>query len=83
MAGSIRLVIAVGWSQIPTRRIIEFLLALSPWALSLYAHYWLQQGELWNVESPYRALISVVLIGLGMLYSFLLYMRLTRNRAKP
>jgi len=66
-----------------TRRIIGFLLALSPWTLSLYAHYWLQQEGVWSAESPYRAVISVVLIGLGMLGSFLLYMRLTRNRAKP
>jgi len=64
-----------------TRRIIVFFLALSPWALSLYAHYWLQQGGLWSAESPYRALISVVLIAMGMTCSFLLYMRLTRNRA--
>ena len=65
-----------------TRQIIVFLLTLSPWALSLYAHYWLQQGELWTPEAPYRAVISVVLIALGMVFSFLLYIRLTRNRAK-
>lgn len=62
------------------RSVIVFFLALSPWALSLYGHYYAQQENLWSVDSPYRALASIAILALGLILSFLLYIRLTRVR---
>ena len=50
-----------------------FVASMTPWMLSLYLHYWLEHDEVWAVDMPFRALISVALIALGMCCSFLLY----------
>ena len=62
-------------------RITRIVVALLPWAASLYLHYWLEYGAVWQVDGPYRGLISVVVIALGMGMSFVLYNLLLRRRA--
>ena len=55
----------------------RIVVALGPWALSLYLQYEFEYGGLWEVDMPYRAGLSVLLIALGMLTSFYLYSRLS------
>ena len=52
------------------------LFALAPWALTLYLHLYFEQTGFWQVDTPYRGLWSVLLLGSGMLMSFWLYFRL-------
>ena len=67
------------------RRAAVIAVALIPWTLTLYLHYWLEHGEVWEVHMAYRALISVVLLAAGMIASLLLYSRLAKlpGRRKP
>ena len=53
-----------------------------PWLVALYLHFWLVESEAWAPEQSYRGLMSVLLIALGMLISFLLHGRL-KARRKP
>jgi len=52
-----------------------------PWLLALYLHFWLAENEAWAPEQSYRGLMSVLLLALGMLISFLLHGRLKARRA--
>ena len=60
------------------RRIATIVIALIPWAITLYLHYWFEYGEVWEVNMAFRALISVVLLASGMAASFYLYCRLAK-----
>lgn len=55
------------------KRVAIIAIALIPWACTLYLHYWLEHGGVWDVQMSYRALISVILLAGGMLGSFFLY----------
>lgn len=66
-------------SQTLLAGITRTVLALLPWAGALYLLYWLEQGGVWSVEMPFRALFSVLIIAAGMLLSFLLHTRLSRK----
>ena len=48
-------------------------MVLLPWLVSLYLHYWVDKSDTWSPELPYRGLISVSVMGLGMVLSFLLH----------
>jgi ABC-type uncharacterized transport system permease subunit len=62
-------------------RLARIALALLPWVASLHLLYWLEHGGVWSVDMPFRALLSVLVIAIGMLLSFLLHARLSA-RAK-
>ena len=62
------------------RRIFRIGVALVPWTIALYLHYWLEHGGIWEVDMPFRALISGALIAVGMGLSFLLNSWLVRPR---
>jgi hypothetical protein len=53
-----------------------------PWLVALYLHLWLVESEAWAPEQSYRGLMSLLLLALGMLISFLLHGRL-KVRRKP
>ena len=59
-------------------KVLRITLSLTPWAAVLFLHYWLEHGDVWDVSMPYRALISVVLLAMGMALSFVLYNRLSK-----
>lgn len=54
-------------------RTARIVLALLPWAFALYLHYRFEHGGVWDVDMPFRALISVVILTLGMGLSFFLH----------
>ena len=62
------------------RRLIVWCAVSLPWLIALYLHFWLLQNDGWSPEQPYRGLMSVLLLALGMLMSFLLHGRLNAKR---
>ena len=62
------------------RRLILWCAVSLPWLITLYLHFWLVLNDSWSPEQPYRGLISVLLLALGMLMSFLLHGRLKAKR---
>ncbi len=64
------------------QRLMDWCVVMLPWLLALYLHFWLAESEVWAPEQSYRGLMSVLLLALGMLISFLLHGRL-KARRKP
>ena len=68
------------------RHVLRVIIALVPWGLSLFLHFWLEHSGTWDVQMGGRALVSVLLLAIGMTMSFFLYGRLsslTQRAAKP
>ena len=53
-----------------------------PWVIAMYAFYWLDSSGVWTSETPHRGKLSVMILGTGMLLSFLLYSFLAKRRQK-
>jgi hypothetical protein len=64
------------------QRLMGWCVVMLPWLVALYLHFWLAESEVWGPEQSYRGLMSVLLLALGMLISFLLHGRL-KARRKP
>jgi len=64
------------------QRLLTWSIVILPWLITLYLHFWLAQSDAWSPEQPGRGLMSVLLLGLGMLISFLLHGRLTKRRGR-
>ena len=64
------------------RHAIECVLALAPWVISMYVFYWLESSGIWTSETPHRGKLSVALLAIGMLASFLLHSYLSERRRK-
>ena len=64
------------------QRLVFWYVVLLPWLAALYLHYWLDQSDSWSAEQPYRGLMSVLILALGMVISFLLHGRLTKRFGK-
>ena len=64
------------------QRMVGWCVVMLPWLAALYLHFWLIENEAWAPEQSYRGLVSVLLLALGMLISFLLHGRL-KARRKP
>jgi hypothetical protein len=61
------------------RRMANVAVSLLPWVAALYLHDWLGRTGTWDAATtPLRELMSVGIIGVGMLLSFTAYSRLTR-----
>ena len=54
--------------------------ALIPWVAAMYLFYWLDASGTWSRETPHRGKLSVILLGSGMLLSFLLYSWIAKRR---
>ena len=65
---------------INVQRIVGWCVVMLPWLAALYLHFWLVENEAWAPEQSYRGLMSVLLLALGMLNSFLLHGRLKARR---
>ncbi len=63
------------------RTVAIWALAALPWLASMYGFYWLDASGTWTADTPHRGKLSVMLLGSGMLLSFLLHARLTRSAA--
>ena len=46
-------------------------IALTPWILATWVFFWLDSSETWTPETPHRGKMSLLLIGSGMIGSFL------------
>lgn len=55
-----------------SRQLLEILLAMTPWVLAMYTFYWLESSGTWTSDTAHRGKISVILLGSGMVASFLL-----------
>ena len=64
------------------QRLMGWCVVMVPWLVALYLHFWLAERETWVPEQSYRGLMSVLLLSVGMLISFLLHGRL-KARRKP
>lgn len=53
------------------RRALKIAVAMTPWILSMYTLYWLEHGEIWTTETAHRGKISVTILVIGMVSSFL------------
>ena len=62
------------------RRLMGWCVVMVPWLVVLYLHFWLVESEAWAPEQSYRGLMSLLLLALGMLISFLLHGRLKVRR---
>ena len=62
-------------------RLALWAVAAIPWLVSMYAFYWLDSSGTWTVDTPHRGKLSVMILGAGMLLSFLLYSRFRKRRA--
>ena len=62
------------------QRLMGWCVVISPWLVALYLHFWLAESEAWAPEQPYRGLMSVLLLALGMSISFLLHGRFHARR---
>ena len=61
---------------------LKIVVAFIPWILASYAFFWLHDSGTWTVDTPHRGKISVVILGTGMVASFLLHSWLSK-RDKP
>ena len=48
----------------------------------MYAFYWLDSSGTWTTDTPHRGKLSVMILGSGMLLSFLLHTWLTRKTSE-
>jgi len=58
----------------------KLLIAFTPWVLACYAFYWLHVSGTWTGETPHRGKMSVILLGTGMVLSFLLQSSFIGNK---
>ena len=65
--------------EIRTRLVLDIILAILPWVVSMYVLYWLESAAIWIPETPHRDKISLAILALGMGASFLLYSYLARR----
>ncbi len=65
-----------------SRSVIEGALALAPWLASMYVFYWLESSQTWTPETPHRGKLSVLLLGAGMILSFLVRSYLSKRRSR-
>ena len=45
----------------------------------MYLHYWLEVEEIWQVDMPFRAVISVAMLAAGLILSFLAHSFLVKR----
>jgi len=61
---------------------LKLLIAFTPWVLACYTFYLLHAGGTWTGETPHRGKLSVILLGSGMVLSFLIQSGFIRNKRK-
>ena len=61
---------------------LKLMIAFTPWVLACYAFYLLHTSGTWTGETPHRGKMSVILLGTGMVLSFLIQSGFIRNKRK-
>ncbi len=54
------------------RRALEVAIAFTPWVTAMYMFYWLNASGNWTADTAHRGKISVVILAVGMVLSFLI-----------
>jgi hypothetical protein len=67
--------------KMQTRHALEIVIAFTPWVISMFVLYLLENGEIWTPETPHRDKISIAILVAGMGLSFLVRSHFTK-RAK-
>ena len=68
--------------QLRARSALKIAIAMTPWVISMYTLYWLEHGNIWTTETPHRAKISVTILVVGMVLSFLIQSHFGARREK-
>ena len=64
------------------RSALRIAVAMTPWLISMYMLYWLEHGEIWTTETAHRGKISVLILVIGMLSSFLIMSYFTARQTE-
>lgn len=59
--------------KIRVRHALKVAIAFTPWLISMYVYYWLDYSETWTSETAHRGKISVAILAVGMVLSFLVH----------
>jgi hypothetical protein len=65
-----------------TQQIANVTIIITPWLISMYVFYWLDASGTWTSETPHRGKISVAILATGMVLSFLLQSRFSKQKKK-
>ena len=64
------------------RNALKVAIAFTPWLISMYVLYWLEYGEIWTTDTAHRGKISVTILLVGMVLSFLIQSRFSKREQK-
>ena len=62
------------------RSALKVTIAFTPWLISMYVLYWLENGQIWTTETAHRGKITVAILALGMGLSFLVQSYFVKRR---
>ena len=65
--------------QIPVSKIIKIALAVAPAILAMYSLFLLESNGMWDRTSASRDLMSLAVLGMGLLISFVLLSRALKS----
>jgi hypothetical protein len=68
--------------KIQARNALKVAIAFTPWLISMYLLYWLEYSEIWTIETAHRGKMSVAILLVGMVLSFLVRSRFARLEQK-
>jgi len=54
------------------RYLLKIAVAVTPWLASMYFLYWLGKNDVWSPETPFRDVMTIAIVGTGMILSFLI-----------
>ena len=58
---------------------LKLAIAFAPWLISIYVLYWLGKNEIWTPETAHRDKITIAVVALGMVSTFLLLSRFAKR----
>ena len=59
---------------------LKIALCAVPWLAAMYLFYWLDSSGTWTVETAHRGKMSVIILGTGMLLSFVAWSVVSKNQ---
>lgn len=68
--------------EIRFRSLLKSAVAVAPWLASMYFLYWLGKNEIWVPETPFRDVITIAIVAVGMIMSFLIQSHFSKTVKK-
>jgi hypothetical protein len=56
--------------------------AMAPWVFAMYVFYWLDSSGTWTAETAHRGKLSVIILGTGMVLSFLMQSHFSKQASR-